>query len=193
MNEHLTVEAAVKAIEDAEEQGNDEMGDMPKPSHPIIATLKNSGFWMFVGFTLMTIVGAQLSVHRPGSAQVKVQTCILLFIPVIGILFAVRNERHFMLFTWAWMFGVWHLSASAARKWVTYGGRIDDVGGQGGEANFRAIIVMVAPVSFSMLMNERTANHVEWVMSRLQVGVLGILASGSRGACVLSLDKWDTG
>ncbi|MEE2902403.1 MAG: O-antigen ligase family protein [Myxococcota bacterium] len=183
VNEHLAVDAAVKAIEDAEEQGNDEMGDMPKPSHPIIATLKNSGFWMFVGFTLMTIVGAQLSVHRPGSAQVKVQTCILLFIPVIGILFAVRNDRHFMLFTWAWMFGVWHLSASAARKWVTYGGRIDDVGGQGGEANFLgAIIVMVAPISFSMLMNERTANLRRMGYVAAAGYVLGILACGSRGA-----------
>jgi O-antigen ligase len=168
---------------ESQQIGSDQMGSMPKPRSPILAVLTNSGLWMFVGFTLITVVGAQLAVHRPGMAQVKVATCRLMFIPLIGIICAVRTDRHFKLFTWAWMFGVWQLSATAGKQWITYGGRIDDVGGQGGEANFLgAIIVMVAPVAFSMLMSEKTAGLRRMGYLAAAGYILGILACGSRGA-----------
>lgn len=170
-------------FDEAQELSTEQMGDMPRPRSPIMAVLTNSGFWMFVGFCVMTYIGAQMSVHRPSMAQNKVTTCMLLFIPVIGIICSVRTDRHFKLFTWAWMFGVWQLSVQAGKKWVTYGGRIDDVGGQGGEANFLGvIIVMVAPIAFSMLMSEKTVRHRRAGYVAAAGFILGILACGSRGA-----------
>lgn len=185
------IEAAMAAAKDKNQDEAalklDDPGDMPKARSPIAGIVTNSGFWMFMGFYLCTYIGSVNAVHRHSMAVEKVNTCKLLMIPIIAICMAVRTDRHFRLFTYAWMFGVWQLSVQAGKQWITFGGRIDDVGGQGGEANFLgAIIVCVAPIAFSMLLTEKDkwAKRAGWIGAGGYV--LGILACGSRGAmCAL--------
>jgi hypothetical protein len=181
------VQAAIdKAGQDggAASEGNDP-GDMPKPRSPVSAIFTNSGFWLFMGFLAMNFLGTQMDLPRPWAAADRFKVAKLLLIPMCAIMMSVRTDRHFKLFTYAWMFGVWQLSVQAGKKWITFGGRIDDVGGQGGEANFLgAIIVTVAPIAFGMIMVHKT--KLGRNIGYIGAGgfVLGILACGSRGAMV---------
>lgn len=155
---------------------------IPMPRKGLTAILTNAGFWLFVTFTVLTRVGAQFAKNF-NAAYARYMVCLLLLPPLFAIMTAVKTPRHFRMFTFAWLMGVWHLSMNGIMLWVRFGGRADDVGGQGGEANFLgAIITAVAPVAFSMAINDN-------LMPMKLVGLffagcyfLGVLASGSRGA-----------
>lgn len=157
----------------------------PLPRGPLTGLLSNPGLYLHILFTLLTYFGAQNAQFSVYKAMGKYETCVLLFIPIIAIICAVRDARHVRIFVGAWMFGTMHLALNAVTWWLQNGGRADNPGGQGGESNFLAgIIVTVAPVTFGMIVNSRT-----WLQRGLSTGLaaiftLGVLASGSRAGMI---------
>lgn len=156
---------------------------MPRARGPLAGLLSNAGLWLHILFVLLTFIGATLTELNPYSAWGKFDTSWKLLIPLVAIICSVRTDRHFRLFTYAWMFGVWHLCMNAVRFWVSYGGRADDIGGQGGEANFLgAITVTVAPIAFGLFLAETSRARRAAVGFVAACYGLGVLACGSRGA-----------
>ena len=167
---------------------------IPIPNGPLGGLGKNPGFWLHVVFIFLTWYGAENALRDPVVSEARVWVAVLLLIPLIALCFAVRNARHFQLFTLAWMFGTWHLAMNGITFGLQYGGRADSAGGQGGEANFLgAVIVAVAPIAFGMAINMPT---FFWRVAGLGCAgcyALGVLASGSRAgllAMIGSLGYW---
>ncbi len=159
--------------------------EMPKYRGPFAGLVSNGGLWLHVMFILLTYLGAVMTDLNPSSAWGKFDNSWKLLIPLVAMICAVRTDRHFRLFTYAWMFGVWHLCMNAIRFWVTYGGRADVIGGQGGEANFLgAITVTVAPIAFGLFLTEPGRIRKAVVGGAAACYGLGILSCGSRGAMV---------
>jgi O-antigen ligase len=155
--------------------------DFPIPRGAIGGVLVNIGIWAHVAFTLMTYVFGKNALYDKQLALSKVATCILLFIPLIGIVTAVRTVRHFWMVALAWMFGTWHICMNGVSWWLQYGGRADNAGGQGGESNFLAgIICMVAPIAFGLALNAKEKWHRILALGVAGMYALGVLASGSR-------------
>ncbi|MCK6462178.1 MAG: O-antigen ligase family protein, partial [Planctomycetes bacterium] len=158
---------------------------MPMPRGAIAALLSNAGLWAHGIFTVLTYHGAQNAQYSHYKAVLKFELCKLLFIPLVAIVCAIRDVRHVKLFVAAWAFGTLHLTMNAVTWWLQHGGRADNPGGQGGEANFLgAIIVTIAPVTYGLVLNGRTERARAAAVLVAGLFTLGILASGSRGALI---------
>jgi O-antigen ligase len=162
-----------------------ELGPLGYPLNrgPLAGILTNAGLWAQMVFIGLTFIGAQHAKYEYWPAMMRFENAYLLLLPMIAIICGVRTARHFKLFTWAWMLGVLHLSYNGITLWISYGGRADMIGGQGGEANFLGCIAtFVAPIAFSMFVAER--NRIIRLAGLGMAGAyfLGILACGSRGA-----------
>jgi hypothetical protein len=167
---------------------------IPMPQGPIGGLLTNPGLWLHVIFVILTYFGARNAVYSYENAAPRVMVAVLLLIPLSAILLSVRTAHHFRIFVYAWMFGTWHICMNGVSYWLQYGGRADNAGGQGGEANFLgAIIVTVTPIAFGLAIN---AKHFLERMAFLGVAgcyALGVLASGSRAgllAMIGGLGYW---
>ncbi len=154
---------------------------IPIPKGPIGGLFTNPGFYAHLLFTILTYVGATNAIYDTSVGMERVQIALLLLPNIIAITFSIRNPRHFFLLTLAWMFGTWHICMNGVWYWLSFGGRADSAGGQGGEANFlAAIIVAVCPVAFGFALNLKDP---KWRLAALGTAgcyVLGVLASGSR-------------
>lgn len=129
---------------------------IPMPTGPIGGVLTNVGFWLHIVFIVLTYRGAKYAVYSYARAAPRVQVAVLLLIPILAILMSVRTAKQFRMFVYAWMFGTWHICMNGVTYWLQYGGRADNAGGQGGEANFLgAIIVAVAPIAFALAIDRR--------------------------------------
>lgn len=161
-------------------QGRGPLG-IPVPKGPIGGLLTNPGLYFHLAFMLLTYVGAKNALYDSSVGESRFFTTVLLLIPLVGIVTSIRNARHFLLFAFAWCFGTWHICMNGVTYWLTYGGRADSAGGQGGESNFLgAIIVAVTPIAFGLALNLK---QPKWRLTALFGAgcfVLGVLASGSR-------------
>lgn len=158
---------------------------MPLPRGVFAGILSNSGLWLFSVFAILTIVGWNYAKHDHFLAWGAVNRVMLLYLPLFAVIAGVRTERHFKMFTWAWMFGAWHIAMNGVKYWVSFGGRADDAGGPGGDANaLGALCVSMLPMGLSIFLNEKE-RLMRWGGAGIS-GILGlgILASGSRGALV---------
>lgn len=189
------VEEAIKVADDRQARevraGTAALGPMgiPLPRGPLLGLLSNPGLYLHLAFMVLTYIGVQnVDYINQLSAEQKFETEYLLLIPMVSIICCVRDQRHVRMFIFAWMVGVAHLSYNAVNHWIHYGGRSDDVGGQGGESNFLgAIIVTVAPVAFGMVLNEKSRRGKLLGLFFAALLCLGVIASGSRGALVALL------
>lgn len=154
---------------------------MPEYFGPIEGILTNWGLWMHLAFALYTLWAVENAVFSSHIGQNRIEITWLLYIPLLGIVAGVRTVHHFIRFAYAWMFGTWHLAMNGVTLWIREGGRADDIGGQGGEANFLGgVVVSTAPIAFGLTL----AYKHRWARM-LMLGVAGcytlaILASGSR-------------
>ena len=157
--------------------------NFPLERGPAAALASNSGIWLHLAFIALNYFGALNARHDYTVAIARFEQTLLLLIPLVAIVCAVRTIRHWRLFMWGWMFGVWHLSMNGINIWLRYGGRADQIGGQGNDANFLgAITVFVAPVAFSMAIAE-TRTILRWIgLFAAGCYTLAIIACGSRGA-----------
>lgn len=147
----------------------------------------NPAIWLHLTFILLTYFGAQNAKHDKLMAMDRVSTTYLMLIPLFAITSAIRDVKQWRMFMWAWMVGVLHLCGNAINIWLRYGGRADQIGGQGNDANFLgAITVCVAPIAFSMILVEKKKLTRYLGLAAAGWFTIGILASGSRGA-LLSL------
>lgn len=187
-NTLLEVENAIEARErDRSRAPLAGMGPLglPLPRGPLSGLLSNPGLWMHVMFTVITYIGALYAKYDVYKAMTRFDACILLFIPVVAIICAVRDQRHVKIFVGAWVFGTIHLAMNAITWWLQNGGRADNPGGQGGESNFLgAIIVTIAPVSFGLIVNSKKWRDRAIWTTVAAIFVLGILACGSRAALI---------
>jgi O-antigen ligase len=169
---------------------------MPLPKGMVGGILGNIGVWAHVAFTFITWSFAHSAVYDTQVALGRVPVCLLLFIPLLGIVAAVRTERHFWMATLAWMFGTFHICWNGVTYWIQNGGRADNAGGQGGESNFLGgIICMIGPVAFSLALNAKMKWHRLLALWTAGAYVLGVLASGSRAgllALIAGLGYWMT-
>lgn len=175
------INEAIKSDEKTD-RGNDKgpLG-IPLPNGPLRGLMLNTGFWLHVIFIGLTYYGAQNAIYDKNAAASKVMTTLLLMIPILSIILAVRTPRHFFIFVFAWMFGTWHICMNGVHYWLQYGGRADNAGGQGGESNFlAAIIVTVAPVAFGLAVNLKNTVYRLAFLGAAACYALGVLASGSR-------------
>ncbi len=158
---------------------------MPLPRGVFAAVLSSSGLWLFSIFAILTIVGWNYAKHDQFMAWAAVNRVILLYIPLIAIIAGTRTERHFRIFSWAWMFGCWHIAMNGVKYWASFGGRADDVGGPGGDANaLGAVCASMIPMGLSIFLSEKD-KRLRWSAAGMSGFMgLGILASGSRGALV---------
>lgn len=158
---------------------------VPIPRGPLTGILSNLGLWVHVLFTIVTYIGAQHALYDVYKAMTRFDACELLFIPMIAIICAVRNERHVKMFVIAWAFGTLHLSMNAITWWIHNGGRADNPGGQGGESNYLgAIIVTICPIAYGLILNaKKWAERSIWTIVA-GIFTLGVLASGSRAALI---------
>jgi O-antigen ligase len=167
---------------------------MPLPNGPLAGLVKNPGFWLHLAFIALTWYGVEVALYDKIAPASRAEVAQLLLIPLVAIIFSVRNEQHFKLFTYAWMLGVFHLAMNGVTYWLQYGGRADNAGGQGGEANFLGgVIVTVAPLAFSMAINMPTTLERFIGLGAAGAYTLGVLASGSRAgllALIASLAYW---
>lgn len=167
---------------------------LPLPQGPIGGVLTNPGFWLHVVFVVLTYIGAKNAVYSYDNAAPRVMVAVLLLIPLSAILLSVRTAQQFRLFVYAWMFGTWHICMNGVTYWLQYGGRADNAGGQGGEANFLgAIIVTVAPVAFGLAINSKRTIEKLIFLGVAGSYALGVLASGSRAgllAMIGGLGYW---
>ncbi len=154
---------------------------IPNPKGPIGGLLSNSGLWLHLLFAVLTYIGAKTALKNPANAMNQVNVCILLMIPLVTIITAIRNDRHFKLASFAWMLGVFHICMNGVTYWLQFGGRADSAGGQGGEANFLgAITAAVTPIAFGLALNMKKNWQRVIAVGFAGVYFLGILASGSR-------------
>lgn len=170
--------------------------DMPLPKGLVGGVLSNVGIWAHVLFTIITYVFAHQALYDKEVGLSRVPTCVLLLIPLIGIVAAIRTDRHFWMGVVAWMFGTFHICWNGVTYWIQNGGRADNAGGQGGESNFLGgIICMVGPVAFSLALNGKEKLHRRIALGTAGAYVLGVLASGSRAgllALIAGLGYWMT-
>jgi O-antigen ligase len=162
-----------------------EDGPLGYPLHQggIGAALQNVGLWAQLLFVVLNWVGAQHAKYDYWEAMGRFENAYLLLLPMLAIARAIRTERHLFLFTLAWMAGVAFLAFRAATLWLHRGGRVDEVGGQGGEANFLGCItVFVLPVAFSLILQQRPRWGRVFGAGASGLYLLALLASGSRGA-----------
>lgn len=161
-------------------RGGGPMG-MPGYFGPIEGVLTNWGLWMHLLFVLITWWGVNNAVYSRYIGAGRISNAWLLFLPLLGIVAGVRTVHHFIRFAYGWMFGTWHLAMNGVSLWLRFGGRADDIGGQGGEANFLGgVVVATAPIAFGLTL----AYKNKWARL-LMLGVAGcytlaVLASGSR-------------
>ena len=154
---------------------------IPNPKGPIGGLLSNVGLWLHLLFTVLTYMGAKMALKNPENAMGRVSVCILLLIPLCTIIASIRNAKHFKYASYAWMLGVFHICMNGVSYWLQYGGRADNAGGQGGEANFLgAITAAVTPIAFGLALN--LEKNWQRIVATGFAGIyfLGILASGSR-------------
>lgn len=181
VRENIEELLATDAREARDRPGNLGPLDIPLPKGSVGGIIGNVGLWAHVAFTIMTWAFGHQALYDKELALGKVMTCVLLFIPLLGIIAAVRTVRHFWMVALAWMFGTWHICMNGVHYWVLNGGRADNAGGQGGESNFLAgIICMVAPIAFGLALNAKQQWHKLLGLAVAGCYVLGVLASGSR-------------
>ncbi len=170
--------------------------ELPPVRGPIEGVFSNSALWLHLLFIASTFYcGLDALIDQP-SADAIFPISYKLMIPMLAIVCAVRTARHFRMLVWAWMFGVWHIAMNGVSYWLRYGGRADSAGGQGNEANFLGcIIVSVAPIAFGMAIDFRRYVTSAFGFAAAGAYVLGLLASGSRGALISffgSMGYWVT-
>lgn len=175
------IQEAIKADEKTDRgQDRGPLG-IPLPNGPLRGLMLNTGLWLHITFIGLTYYGAQNAIYDKNAAAGKVMTTILLLIPLLSIILAVRTPRHLFIFIFAWMFGTWHICMNGVHYWLQYGGRADSAGGQGGESNFlAAIIVTVAPIAFGLAVNLKNTVYRLIFLGAAGFYFLGVLASGSR-------------
>lgn len=158
---------------------------MPLPRGVFAGILSNSGLWLFTVFAVLTILGWNYAKHDRFLAWGAVNRVMLLYLPLLAIIAGTRTDRHFKMFSWAWMFGCWHIAMNGVRYWLSFGGRADDAGGPGGDANaLGAMCASMIPLGASIFLNEKD-RILRWAAGGMAgIMALGILASGSRGALV---------
>ena len=187
-----------KAFEDEEptrsrSEGEGPLG-IPQPVSSMAGIFTNVGVWLHIVFIILTYIGAQIAIYDPDASLDKFEVARLLLIPIFGILAGVRTPRHFFMFVLAWCFGVWHICMNGVTYWLQYGGRADNAGGQGGEANFLGgIIVSVIPVMFGLTLNLKVLWQRLAALGTAGCYTLGVLASGSRAgflALGMALGYW---
>jgi O-antigen ligase len=168
------IDAAVKEVDPTK---------IPIPRGPLAAIVGNTGLWLFFLWMALTYIGGLNAVYDKTKGNEKAMVCILLLIPLCGIMMGLRSAVHFGFFTGAWMLGVFHLAMNGVNYWVTYGGRADSAGGQGGEANFLGgMCSIVVPVALGLTLHAKQGwlKIVTLVMGGAYT--LGIIASGSRAS-----------
>jgi len=167
---------------------------LPMPQGPIGGFLTNPTVWLHIIFIVLTWYGAKNAVYSYENAAPRVFVAVLLLIPISAILLSVRTAKQFRFFVYAWMLGVWHICMNGVTYWLQYGGRADNAGGQGGEANFLgAIIIAVAPVAFGLAINSNKTIERAVFLGVAGCYALGVLASGSRAgllAMIGGLGYW---
>lgn len=167
---------------------------LPMPQGPIGGYLTNPALWLHLVFVVLTWYGAKNAVYSYERAAPRVMVSVLLLIPLSSILLSVRTAKQYRLFVYAWMLGTWHICMNGVTYWLQYGGRADNAGGQGGEANFLgAIIVTVAPIAFGLAINSRKTIEKLLFLGVAGCYALGVLASGSRAgllAMIGGLGYW---
>ncbi|MFO0723334.1 MAG: O-antigen ligase family protein [Myxococcota bacterium] len=158
---------------------------VPLPRSTAAGFLGNAGIWLHLAFTVATYIAAHQAKWSVEAASKHIDVCVLLFLPMLGLIAGTRAHWQFRIMTWGWLLGVLHLSYNGITIWLRYGGRADNVGGQSSDANWLGIIcVCVAPVALSMFLSERT-KLMRWIgLGATAIYAGGIVASGSRGAMI---------
>jgi O-antigen ligase len=180
-NVQRTVESFEKDSEKMEKNAGRGPLGIPVPKGPIGGVLTNPGIWAHLGFATLTYVGAKNALYDTGVGMERFTVCLLLIPNILAIVASIRNARHFFMFVLAWLFGTWHICMNGVMYWLSYGGRADNAGGQGGESNFLgAIICAVCPVAFGLALNLKDPRFRLAALGGAGCFVLGVLASGSR-------------
>lgn len=193
---HRTIEERIDEDARSSTQESSSRGPLgiPMPQGPIGGILTNPAFWLHIVFIVLTWYGAKTALYSYDRAAPRVMVSVLLLIPLSSILLSVRTAKQFRLYVYAWMFGTWHICMNGVTYWLQYGGRADNAGGQGGEANFLgAIIVTVAPIAFGLAINSQKTIEKIAFLGVAGCYALGVLASGSRAgllAMIGGLGYW---
>jgi O-antigen ligase len=159
----------------------EEVEALPETAGPVAGVLLNPGLYLHLMFIALTYFGAVYAVYNAGKAMDRYRIAVLLLIPLVSMAVSLRTPKHIIWAGYAWLLGVSHLAYNGVSKWLSYGGRAENIGGQGGESNFLGgIIVSVAAVAFGLVL-EGDRRHKIAGLAASGLMVLGILASGSRG------------
>jgi O-antigen ligase len=176
-----TIEVFEKDSEKVEKNAGRGPLGIPIPKGPIAGVLGNPGIWLHLAFAGLTYVGAKNALYDTEAGLGRFTTCLLLIPNILAIVASIRNARHFFMLVVAWMFGTWHICMNGVMYWLSYGGRADSAGGQGGESNFLgAIICAVCPIAFGLALNLKDPRYRIAALGAAGCYVLGVLASGSR-------------
>lgn len=167
---------------------------VPLPRGALVGMLTNYAVWFHLIFVIMNYVCAQNALHSVAMGMERFQVSYLLFIPVIALACSIRALYHIRMIIWAWMAGVCVIAYNGIQLWLRYGGRADDCGGQGGDANFLgALCVSMAPIGLSMFLVEKKV-WPKWLgLVAAGTCALGVIAGGSRGALlsmIASMGYW---
>ncbi len=158
---------------------------VPLPRSTAAGILGNAGIWLQLAFTVATYLAAKDAKWSVEVASKHTTICLLLLLPMLGLVAGARAHWQFRILTWGWLLGVLHLSYNGITIWLRYGGRADNVGGQSSDANWLGTIcVCVAPIALSMFLTEKTRLLRLAGLGALAVFGVAIMASGSRGAMI---------
>jgi O-antigen ligase len=195
------VEAMVRRLIDQynQEHRTQAYGDtgvlgVPLPRTALTGMLTNYAVWFHLIFVIMNYVCAQNALHSVAMAMKQFEVSYLLFIPVIALSTSIRALYQMKWVIWAWMAGIQVIANNGIQLWLKYGGRADDNGGQGGDANFLcALCVSMAPIALSMFLVEKKPIPKWLGLVAAGYYAVGVIAGGSRGALlamIASMGYW---